>query len=111
LMAVVNNHTNTQHTMNTKSLRAALKSAIIAEYNGDQITNPAIILEENGEFSFSSSIHGGTVVIDLQEGCGNFSLNNIEPENFNLDLESTLAADQWFIWCADQIAEKINENA
>jgi hypothetical protein len=97
--------------MNIESLKSALKSAIIAEYNGDQITNPAIILEENGEFSFSSSIHGGTVVIDLQEGCGNFSISNIEPENFNLDVEATLAADQWFIWCADEIDADINANA
>ena len=96
--------------MKIETLKSALKAALIAEYEGDRMMNPAIILEENGEFRYTSSLHGGTVALDLQEGCGAFSLSNIPAEGFDLDEEATFAASQWFEWCASDVADEFESN-
>ena len=57
--------------MNKISLKNALKNALLAQFREESMSDPAIVYE-NGEFAYESAIHGATVIIDLNEGCGTF---------------------------------------
>lgn len=86
--------------MNKISLKNALEKALIAQLEEDTTMNPAIVYE-NGEFNYESSLHGATVIIDLQEGCGAFY---IESES-----DAAVVAEQWLNWCEDEVADQISE--
>jgi len=93
--------------MNIKSLKPALKAALLAEFNSDQTINPAIVFD-GGKFLYESAIHGSKVVIDLQEDCGAFSLLGIKAEDSGFDELAEIAAGQWLDWCAGQVIEEID---
>jgi len=84
--------------MNKISLKNALKNALLAQFREESMSDPAIVYE-NGEFAYESAIHGATVIIDLNEGCGTFY---IETE---ADAENV--AEQWLEWCVDEIEDQM----
>jgi len=86
--------------MNKISLKNALEKALIAQFEEDSTMNPAIVYE-NGEFNYESALHGATVIIDLQGGCGAFC---IESES-----DSEIVAEQWLNWCEDDVEDQISE--
>jgi len=80
--------------MNEKSLKNALKLALIDNLEGVTMSNPAIVYDKDTDsFSYESALHGGQVVIDLQEGCGAIHITRKD--------EADEVAEMWFDWCKD----------
>tara|TARA_R110002167_G_scaffold166231_2_gene363237 strand:+ start:333 stop:635 length:303 start_codon:yes stop_codon:yes gene_type:complete len=85
--------------MNEKSLKNALKLALIDELDGVTMSNPAIVYDKDTEsFSYESALHGGQVIIDLQ--CG--AAMHIDRRD-----EADEVAEMWFDWCKDDCVELI----
>ena len=85
--------------MNEKSLKTALKLALIDELEGVTMSNPAIVYDKDTElFNYESALHGGQVVIDLQ-GDGAIHIDRKD--------EAKEVVGMWFDWCKDDCAELI----
>ena len=85
--------------MNEKSLKNALKLALIDELEGVTMSNPAIVYDQDTKsFSYESALHGGQVIIDLQGGAA----IHIDRKD-----EADEVAGMWFDWCKDDCVELI----